>query len=405
MKRPRVLHVLTDLDSCASARHVVDLARTLAGEFECAIACGPGVKGEASLRSYADRSAVRILEVPSLGRRSSILADRRALRELGDVIRSFVPAVVHTHQPKAGVLGRTAAVRARVAGTAHTFHAPLGSEGRLMISRAADERRLAKSTGRLVAVSESLRQGLVDLEIAPAARVHVVPPLVEPAGLFTPAKPGVWRRRLTLPPEAALISFIGKLTPARDPETFVRTFAVVAASLRDAKAVVAGAGPLRPSLEKLALRLNVAHRITFTGWLDGVAELLADTDLLAVTSRAEGFCLPALESMAAGRPVVATRVPGVVDLVEDGRTGLLAPPGDVPTLAGAAIILLRDAAYRGRLAAAAREEAWRKFSGADAAAPMAALYTAMARREARGDRADAAGKRGRSERSSRLREP
>ncbi|MBI3448941.1 MAG: glycosyltransferase [Acidobacteria bacterium] len=408
MKRPRVLHVITGLEAGGSARLVVDLVRALSGEVEGAIACGRDERGEASLRSYADRAGVRILDVPSLGRRASILADRRALRELGEVLRSFGPSVVHTHLPKAGVLGRMAAARAGVAGTVHTFHAPLGRLGRdglLMKANAKAERQLAGSTGRLVAVSESLRRELVDAGIAPAARIQVVAPLIDPASLFAPAGPGVWRRRLNLSPQAPLISLVGRLTPAKDPETFIRTFAVVAGSLRDARGVVAGEGPLRPSLEKLALKLHVRDRITFTGWLDGVADLLADTDLLAVTSRSEGFPLPILEAMAAGRPVVATRVAGVLDLVDDGRTGLLASPGDVSALAGAWILLLHDAAYRGRLATAAREEAWQRFSGAGAARPMAALYAEMARGEGRGARAEAAGKRVRPERSSRLREP
>ena len=99
--RPRVLHVITGLDPGGSARHVVDISAKLAGEFEFAIACGPGETGEATLRSYADRGGVRILDVPSLSRRSSILADRRALRELGESIRSFAPGVVHDTRNRA----------------------------------------------------------------------------------------------------------------------------------------------------------------------------------------------------------------------------------------------------------------------------------------------------------------
>src|SRR5262249_48899847 len=117
------------------------------------------------------------------------------------------------------VLGRMAASRVGIPGTLHTFHGPLerlGRDGLLRKANAKAERQLARATGRLVAVSESLKRELVDGEIAPEGRLQVIAPLVDPEARFSPPPAGVWRRRLGLDPRAPLVSLVGRLTAAKD---------------------------------------------------------------------------------------------------------------------------------------------------------------------------------------------
>jgi len=342
-----------------------------------AIAAGPEEEREGSLLAEALQAGLRVHPIPSLRRRASILADRRALREIAGVIASFDPDVVHTHQSKAGVLGRMAATRSGGRRTVHSFHSPLerlGRDGLLRAANVAAEKRLARKTDRLLTVSESLRKELIQQEIVAADRVDIVHPLVEPARLFQERPTGEFRERLGLAPGVPLIAFIGRLAGSKDPGLFFRVLATVMSSLPESRAVVVGDGPERPAMETLSRKLGLEGKVAFTGWLPDVSLVYPEVDLLLLTSRYEGFALAAFEAMAAGRAVVGTSVTGVVDLVEHGRTGLLAPAGDAGALAGAAILLLRDAAYRRRLAAAGREAAWQRFARMDATPKIAAVY-------------------------------
>ncbi len=377
MKRPRILHIITRLGAGGSARHVIEVSSRLREEFDVHIAAGVEDEGEGSLRPEAAAAGIPVSPLPSLRRRGSLLSDRRALRELVDRVRSLEPSLVHTHQSKAGVLGRMAARKAGVRRTVHTFHSPLerlGQDGLLRRANVTAEQRLARDTDRLVAVSPSLRDELVRQEVVAADRIEVILPLVDPRRLFEARQPGALKKRLGLPLDVPLVGLVGRLAPPKDPETFMKVFATVAASVPEVRAVVVGDGPDRSNLEADAVRRGLRPRITFTGWAADVSDVYPDLDLLVLTSRYEGFGLSALEAMAAGRPVVATRVTGIVDLVGDGRTGLLAPAGDAAALAGAVILLLRDPAFRSRLGAAAREEAARRFSSEDACPRIEALY-------------------------------
>jgi glycosyltransferase involved in cell wall biosynthesis len=386
VKRPRVLQIITRLGIGGAARHVIEVSSRLLGEFDILLASGPEEEREGSLREEALALGIPFAPLPSLKLRASILTDRRALREIGETIRSFNPALIHTHQSKAGILGRMAAARAGVRRSVHTFHSPLerlGRDGLLRKANTAAERRLARATGRLVAVSESLKEELIRDAIVPTDRVEVILPVVEPSRYFEERPPGSMRRRLGLPTDAPLVGFVGRLAPPKDPELFLRVFSIIAASLPDARAVVAGDGPLRPAMERHAQKLGIHSKLVFTGWLDDVREIFPDIDLLLLTSSYEGFAFAAFEAMAAGRAVVATKVTGIVDLIDHGRSGLLAPAGDAGSLAGAAILLLGDAAYRARLGATAREEAYRRCAGADAPPRVAAVYNRMLRAQTR----------------------
>jgi len=130
----------------------------------------------------------------------------------------------------------------------------------------------------------------------------------------------------------------------------------------EARLVVIGDGAERPALEQLAKHLAVWDRVVFLGWVDAPHEHLLDLDVLAVPSRHEGLPLVLLEAMAAGVPVVATRVGGIPEAVDDGATGLLVPPDDQEALTSALQTLERDPRLRARLAGAAQDRARRDFT-------------------------------------------
>jgi glycosyltransferase involved in cell wall biosynthesis len=158
------------------------------------------------------------------------------------------------------------------------------------------------------------------------------------------------------------IAFVGRLSPEKRPDLFVRMAALVLGQHPDSLFVVIGTGPLEVETRQLAQRLGVAGRVHFLGLRDDVGQLLHGVDVLVCPSDTEGTPRVVVEAMSVGVPVIATRVGGLPDLVTDAVTGLLVPPGDVAALAGAVDGLLSNDEAARRIAAAAAQDAHARLS-------------------------------------------
>ena len=152
---------------------------------------------------------------------------------------------------------------------------------------------------------------------------------------------------------------VGRLQAPKDALTLLRGLAKLPRGTYEA--VIVGDGPDRPELASEARRLGLESVVQLAGERNDVPELLAASDIFVLSSRSEGLPLSILEAMAAGLPVVATTVGGVPELVLEGETGLLVPPGDPQALAGAIERLLDDSTLRGRLGAAGRIRVEERF--------------------------------------------
>ena len=152
---------------------------------------------------------------------------------------------------------------------------------------------------------------------------------------------------LGLPLDGPIVGCVGRLVAIKDHDTFFRAAARVATAVPDATFVLAGDGELRERLQAEATAL-LGDRVRFLGWVDDLPSLYSAFDVVALTSRLEGTPVSLIEASAAGKPVVATNVGGVGDVVRDGNTGLLVPPRD--PIAVAADVLDPPPGPRGRAA-------------------------------------------------------
>jgi glycosyltransferase involved in cell wall biosynthesis len=164
---------------------------------------------------------------------------------------------------------------------------------------------------------------------------------------------------LALPPDALVIGFVGRFSPEKGLPELADAWLRMAGALPAAHLVLAGSGPLEAELRA---RLAGAPRVHWFGFEEDVAAMMKAFDVLAVPSYEEGFGLVAAEAMAAGVPVVASRVGGLVEVVDDGRTGCLVPPRNALALADALLLLANDPDRRRRMGAAGEERARRCFS-------------------------------------------
>lgn len=159
--------------------------------------------------------------------------------------------------------------------------------------------------------------------------------------------------------------FVGRLAAAKGVPVLVDAFREVLRRHPDATLTLVGDGPERPLIEARATEAGISDALEITGYLSqsAVADRLGEGDVFVLPSFAEGLPVVLMEAMASGLPVVATRIAGVSELVEDGVSGLLVPPGDATALAGAICRLFGDAALRERLAAAGRQTVAAEFDG------------------------------------------
>jgi len=196
--------------------------------------------------------------------------------------------------------------------------------------------------------------------------------------LFAPRPPDEsLRSSLGLPPRAPLVVAVSRLNPMKGIDDYLKAVALLADRFAQARFVIVGDGASRRELEEQARRLGIGERVVFTGTRLDVAAILSQATVSVAPSLSEGLSNVVLESMAAGAPVVATRVGGTPEILEDGVTGLLVPPCDAPALAGAIGRLLGDAALARRLGEAARSRALQRFSMQHMVRETEGLYRAL----------------------------
>jgi glycosyltransferase involved in cell wall biosynthesis len=356
----RVLHVIARLNIGGAAIHVVLLTAGLNPErFESLLVSGSENLGEGSMLDYALSHGVQPIIIPEIvGEFSLGPRELRAMVQLYRLMRQERPHVVHTHTAKAGFIGRLAARLARVPVIVHTFHGLVlhgyyGSVKTHLLRHM--ERRLACLTDRIIAVSENVKRDLVNYSVAGAEHIQVIPLGLElEPFLNSAAFRGAFRRELQLDGVERLVGIVGRIFPIKNHRLFLHAATLVAKEDPAVRFVIVGDGILRSEIERHVHHLGLADRVIFTGWRRDLPHIYADLDVLSVTSNNEGTPVSAIEAMASGCPVVATRVGGLPDLIDEGKTGYLVPPEDAPSVAAAMLRLLHAPEAARRMGQAAR---------------------------------------------------
>jgi glycosyltransferase involved in cell wall biosynthesis len=187
------------------------------------------------------------------------------------------------------------------------------------------------------------------------------------------------RARLGLAPDVPLAGFVGRLSPEKGPEVFVRAALMLKARFPAAQAVLVGEGPMRDELLGLVRRYGLEGQVHLAGLWQDMPALYGELDVLVSCSHTEAMPLALLEAMACGVPAVATRVGGVPDIVEHGHTGWLVGPSDFDDIGRCCALLLGDAALRRRMGERARERAVQRLDLGPSVERVGALLERLAR--------------------------
>lgn len=366
----RVLRVIARLNMGGPALHVAYLTAGLAERgYRTTLVAGELSRGEESMAFVADRLGVPVVTVSELHREISPIRDAVATVRLARLIRSERPHILHTHTAKAGALGRLAALLAGPSARpliVHTFHGHV-LRGYFGGFRAwafkLVERLLARTTDALVAVSPQVRDDLVALGVAPAEKFVVVRlgiELEERVAVANGAREDA-RRLLGIPPDRFVVGWVGRMTGVKRTTDLLRALEALRGRGVDATLCLVGDGPDRLAFEEEAYRRGLARHCLSLGYQDDVARWYATFDAFVLPSGNEGTPVTTIEALASGRPVVATRVGGVPDVVGDGEDGFLVEVGDTDGLAERLARLAADPALRERMGAAGRERVLSRY--------------------------------------------
>jgi glycosyltransferase involved in cell wall biosynthesis len=345
--RVKVLHVITRFEAGGGGNTLLSATGMDRRRYEVWIAGGEG----GPLWDRAERDGVRTVQIRGFRREVSPVADLLVFLRLVRLIRRERFGIVHAHAAKGGFHGRLAGFLCRTPVIVYTLHgrdpwwpAPDGSDTQLrdVMPRGLRaflvlERILRPVTHAFVAVSPSVARDAVLARIAAPGRTEVVPSAIDMDRIPGDADASV-RVELGIPVGTPVVGTVGRLEAQKAPLDFVRMAAIIAARRPDTRFVMVGDGGLIAEARAQAERLGV--NILFTGFRADAARVASTFDVFVVTSLYEGVGRSVTEAMASGRPVLATAVDGVVDLVTPGATGLLARPRQPEELAARVCWLL-----------------------------------------------------------------
>jgi glycosyltransferase involved in cell wall biosynthesis len=345
--RIKVLHVITKFWAGAGGNTLLTVLGSDPTRYETWVA---GCRG-GPLWARAERAGVVTVRLERFHEYISPVNDLFVLVQLIRLIRRERFVIVHTHSAKAGFLGRLAAWLCHTPVVVHTFHGLPFHDHMSALRRRLYvqlDRFVRPMTDAFLAVAPRVAQEAVERRIAPPGGVTVVPSAVELDEIPSDPAPAV-RGDLGIPPDAPLIGSVGRLEYQKAPLDFVRMAARVAAARPDARFVMVGEGPLADDAAAEARRLGV--EVQLTGFRPDAPRIASSFDVFVISSLYEGLGRALTEAVASGRPVVATAVNGVPDLIVSGRTGLLAPPGDPAALADCVLWMLEHPAQAARMGA------------------------------------------------------
>lgn len=321
-------------------QHLNSLINYLQDDFTFTVACP-----KEQVNAYQELPC-RVVGLPLLNG-LNLYYDYQAVRELIRLLQSGSIQFIHAHGFKAGFIARLAGRYCKVPCllTVHSDFAQV-KNARVPALYLFAERFLANWTVEYITVSEWLASRLTDMLKIRQERINIIPNGIEPM-FKQPSRP----LPLPFPEDAVLVGTVARLAPQKGVETFVRAAAILSPLFPHIRFVVAGSGPLLQTLTKLAEQLGLKEQLLFLGHCEQVNSLLAKLSVFVLPSLSEAQGIAVLEAMAAGCPVVASSVGGLLEIIQHNHNGLLVPPGDAQKLAAGIRTLLLQPCLAARLAA------------------------------------------------------
>lgn len=382
----RIAHVITRLiNGGADENTVISCNQAVCSGHHVTLVHGAQTRPEI-LATVDER--VKIVELPSLVRPIAPLGDVKAL---GDLVRIFYrlrPDVVHTHTSKAGILGRLAARAVSVPVVVHGVHiVPFVNAGHLeTLAYLRAERAVQGMTHAFIDVSPGLRDLCVEAGVGAPERHHVVESGFDLSHFRAAVQPEDWRDLLRLErddPRPPVVLMLAVFEARKRHLEFVERLPRIVARFPRVRFVFAGDGTLRAAIEARIRALGIERNVVLTGFHQQPEQLIALADICLLASAREGLPRVLMQYLAGGKPVVATDLPCIDEVLRHDVNGLVARSDDLDGLADAVVALLDDPARRARLARGAATTELSEWDMARMGERLEAVYAEVIRERAR----------------------
>lgn len=323
------------------------------------------------------------------------IRDWQSARILRQIIRQTDVDIVHAHSFKAGYISVLADLlqrQRRKYAFICTFHNQLRryNNGLKNYFSTAAAAGIGRKADRVVVISRALLAEAVQLMRLPETKVTCVYNGINPSEYAVLPPPDQFRREYGIPEDALLVGTVARLIPQKGIQYLIRAALLLRDRFPKVRYVITGDGPMRQQLERQVQAAGLAGIITFAGFRPKIDDFLAAMDLFALPTLEEGLSIAVMEAMAAAKPVIASAVGGVPELIT-AQTGVLVQPGDAQSLAdGIGSLLSMDGAKRAAMGADGRNLIVERFTDGQIAEEHVRLYEDLARQRRRGRGADAA---------------
>ena len=351
----KVCHFITRMIVGGAQENTFLSARGLVeAGHECLLLSGPSEGREGSLLQRMKNPGFAVMESPLFVREISPWTDLRAIYWLADFLKKERFDVIHTHSSKAGIVGRIAGRMAGVPLVVHTIHGlafgPYDSflKNQLYIRA---ERFAANRCDRIYSVAQAMIDQCLAAKIGRPEQFKVVYSGMELERFLDAQPDAALRSELGIPENCRVVGAVARLFPRKGYEDFFPVAAQVAQACPDVRFLIMGDGPSRADYEKMTEELGIRDRVIFAGLVspDRIAEYIALTDVVAHFSLKEGLPRVAVQALAEAKPVVAYPLDGTPEVVLDGKSGFLVPPGNHEAAAQTLIRILEHPEERRRL--------------------------------------------------------
>lgn len=335
-----IVHVVTTISRGGAENHLVDLVRHQRSQgYRVGVAW---LKGTNYWQECLQGLGVTLVDL-----RADRAIDARAILKLRRMFQRLSPSLVHAHLPPAELYARLALVglKSDFLVSKHNdspFYAGFGEEwlGRWVARRAK----------RVICISEAVAESVARRSLRiESERVRCIPYGLDATNYIKPHDEAAQALRNAWRCDASSVVFgcVARMVSQKDHESLLQAFAQLRAEVgQDAKLVLVGRGPLEDKLRRRVVELGLGDSAVFAGFHENMPAVMQALDVLCLTSLYEGFGLVLIEAMAAGKPVLATRVSAIPEIVQDGRTGVLVPRQGVPAIAQAMRGLLAESTRR-----------------------------------------------------------
>ena len=366
MEKIKVLHLITELDIGGAEKVLLSLVKKLdRDKYQVIVAY---LKGEGKLAEDFRDAGIKVFNLKMRNR-----VDLGAIIYLYRLLKKGNIKILHTHLIQADMCGFLAGKMAGVPIIISTKHNPDEFRKKFSIPVRLDG-IFGNHSDRIIALSHAVKDFRVKSEKICEDKFTVIHNGIDLEEFNLDVDAGAKKKELGIDLSSKIVGMVGRLDHQKGHRFFLQAMPEIVKAVPDVKFLIVGDGPLRGKLEELGREFKVERQVIFTGSRRDIPELISIMDVFVLPSISEGFGNVLLEAMAMGKPVVASRVGGIPEIVTPGLNGLLVEPARPSEMASSVLKLLKDPGEAKRLGEAGREKVKKIFTAETMAKKIEAVY-------------------------------